>query len=385
MGLLDAPALTRAQATAALNLKTRRVILGAGGPNSTNSSVTNVLFRVPFRAPVNTKRWRFRWRNTTGLGVASPNVVTITSVWIGTHALDASGARTGNFTAAPAQALGTATTAADGSEYISPWVTDSTLQFVANRQHLISYGLDAPAGTVFNRLTHQAHYLTNATGQAGNQTITPAGLSSVFGDLRIECEYEGPAESVLFVGDSLTDGWASALGLIGSYPAAFAARTGQAATIAAMSGITAQTVAGYTSSDWYWTRAGLGAGGFVPDAAVLFVGTNDVDASRTDVQVEADIGTIIGTLRGFGISRIYAATITPRNYAGADAKETARNAVNTWLRARPFGLLDVFEYDRAVLASGSTTLLDTAYDNGDALHLNTAGLARVARVIPGRI
>jgi lysophospholipase L1-like esterase len=44
-----------------------------------------------------------------------------------------------------------------------------------------------------------------------------------------------------------------------------------------------------------------------------------------------------------------------------------------------------FEFDNAVSTKTDRTALDSRYDSGDGLHLNTAGYAALAKAIPGRI
>lgn len=364
---------------------TRKGVFSTGSVNTTNNTITNILHRVPVVLPVTTTRWRMRYRNADGYGSAKTGLVSLTGLYIGTHLLDADGLGTGNFTAPPAQAY-SVDSIAGGAEFVGAWITNPALQFTGRQQHLISFGVFGSAGQVWGRTINTAKFKTGvASTQVGDQTVTSFGGSTgVFGDLRIEYEYEGDAESVLFVGDSLTDGLQSALGQVGNYPNTIAVRSGQPAAISALSGVTAQDVAGYTdASYWYWARNLVGSG-YTPDAAVLLIGTNDI-ATRTDVQLKADIGTIVLTLRSFGIKRVYAGTLTPRAYTAGSASETLRLAINAWLRTRPFGLLDVFEFDRAVLAAGSTTAMDPDYDSGDGLHFNVAGYARLARAIPGAI
>lgn len=376
-----AKSYAKAQAAAA-GVALRTAMFVGGGQNGTGS-FTNMLQRIPITLPVTTTSWRLRFNNRDKYGVplTQTGAIQLQDVAIGEHAIGSDGLGTGNFTAAPTVLTtgnnGTWDTPADGAEYVGPWITAPPAQFTAQKRHLLSAGLVIPAGTTISRTANRVWFRSGVSFNSDQQTVTSLTAGGdAFGDVRIEYTYLGQ-EPVLFVGDSITDSLGTAQEA--GYPNTFALRSGQPAIALSVSGIQASQVAAQPTVNHYWTRV-TAAG--VPKAAVVWLGTNDL-STRTDTQIKADLLTIYGMLRSLGVQRLYGATIAPRQ--DGTVGETARVAVNTWLRTRPAGLIDVFEYDQALLEPGTTASLNPLYDYGDDLHLNTAGLARIARAIPGRI
>jgi lysophospholipase L1-like esterase len=88
---------------------------------------------------------------------------------------------------------------------------------------------------------------------------------------------------------------------------------------------------------------------------------------------------VVATIRALGVRRVYAATLSPAGRTGA--VETQRLAINTWLRTRPGGLADVFEFDRPVASTADVAVLDAAV-SADGLHMKAAGYSRLARAVP---
>lgn len=356
----------------------------SGGPNSANASVGNIIYRVPVVLPVTTKRWRMHWRNynltgSTAYGVAA----TITGIYIGDEAQDADGLGTRQFTAAPALCAPSASTPADGSEYVTPWVTDAAKQFAAFSPRLLSMGLIGGSGYNWARAQVVVSYRAgNAATEVGNQTITIAGTTPMYGDWWIEYEYDTGEPVGLHVGDSLTDGQANAMGQIGNHVNAYAVRQGIAAAALAVSGIQLQTLAGWPATHYFWTKYGLGTS-WTPEYAVVWVGTNDIQADRTFAQIKADFLTVVARLRSFGVKRIYSATAAPRGLTAA--RETIRGQFNTWLRSRPANILGVFDYARAVENPAATDVLLTENDAGDGTHFTVLGQARISAAIPGKL
>ena len=87
--------------------------------------------------------------------------------------------------------------------------------------------------------------------------------------------------------------------------------------------------------------------------------------------------------------RVYGATLTPfqdTTIPGyyTEANEAKRQALNTWIRTS--GEYDgVIDFDRAVRDPAQPLRMLPAYDSGDHLHPNDAGMRAMAEAIPLRL
>jgi lysophospholipase L1-like esterase len=94
---------------------------------------------------------------------------------------------------------------------------------------------------------------------------------------------------------------------------------------------------------------------------------------------------LIARARAKGIAS-YGVTLTPFEgtvFAGyyTPAKEAVRQAVNNWIRSS--GEFDaVIDFERAVRDPSRPTRMLPAYDSGDHLHPNDAGMQAMANAIP---
>lgn len=384
--------------TVAMNTKLAKVGYNAakagrfaisGGPNSTNSAIGNVTYRPSLVLPVTTTRWRPHWRNynitASSVAASTATTMTLTGFYIGTPAVDATGAKTCSFAAAPTQILPSTAFPTDGSEYVGPWITDPAKQFQKGAVTLLSMGLMANSGFLWARAQVVVPYKAGSSDTlVGQQTFTgyAGDTTPMYGDWWIEYEFDGSAPVGLHVGDSLTDGQAAGVEQVGSHVNQHAVRQSIAAASLAVSGITLQIMAGWPTTHHFWRKYGLG-NGWTPDYCVLWAGTNDIASDRTLVQIQADFAAVVGVLRGFGISNIYVATAAPR--ALTTPREAVRTAWNTWLHTRPFGVLGVFDYSRAVEASPGASTLLPAYDSGDTTHVTSLALERIVELLPGRL
>lgn len=362
----------------------------SGGPNSYHSAVGNLVYRPSVVLPVTTTRWRLCWRNynitASSVPASTATSMTFGGFHMGAPALDATGVKTNNFAAAPLQALPSVALPVDGSQYTSPWVTDAGKQFQKGTVTLISTGLAASAGFQWARaqvvVPYAAVSAAALVASAAQQNLAMAGTTPMYGDWWIEYEFDGSAPIGLHIGDSLTDGQAAGAEQIGSHVNQHAVRQSIAASSLAVSGITLQIMAGWPTTHHFWRKYGLG-NGWTPDYAVLWAGTNDIFADRTLAQMQADCASVLGILRGFGISNIYVATAAPR--ALSAPREAVRTAWNAWLYTRPFGILGVFDYSRTVEATPGAATLLPAYDSGDTTHFTALGQARIAEILPSRL
>ncbi|MFF6996610.1 SGNH/GDSL hydrolase family protein [Streptomyces sp. NPDC008313] len=128
------------------------------------------------------------------------------------------------------------------------------------------------------------------------------------------------------------------------------------------------------------------------DRLIVFEGVNDIgtagateaDARRITDELIGAYEQIVTRARAQGI-RVYGATLTP--FGGntyddpAGVRESARQAVNTWIRGS--GRFDaVVDFDRAVRDPQTPRRLLPAYDTGDHLHLDPAGYKALADAVP---
>lgn len=125
---------------------------------------------------------------------------------------------------------------------------------------------------------------------------------------------------------------------------------------------------------------------------ILFEGVNDIGTAeptraaqdRVVEELVAGYRQIVLRAHARGI-RVYGATLSP--FGGneyddpAGHRETARQAVNRWIRTR--GRFDaVLDFDRAVRDPARPGRLLPGYDVGDQLHLNPTGYQALADAVP---
>ena len=338
------------------------------------------VWRYPFRLPVTTTRWRLHVRNKDNRsGTVYTGAVTFTGCWVGEHALDASAAHTGNFVTTPTQALAGFVTAADGSEYVSAWVTDPAAQISADKHSLLSVGWSCTASQTNVRTSGTCYWNQGGSTGGGNTLLSSASfiLNGIY-DIWVEYEFVGSNPVTLYIGDSLTQGFASARPVFDAYPTMHANANGALAVVAGFNGtVTAEWL---TPSDWKYAKwAGL-----TIDNVVLMMGTNDNNSSVAVATIQANLLTIIANLRAMGVKRIFVGTLPPRNYS-AGALETGRSTLNTWLRALPANVLGCFDFDRATRNPTTPLNIDTDFNSGDNTHMNSAGYGAMAKAVPARL
>jgi lysophospholipase L1-like esterase len=90
---------------------------------------------------------------------------------------------------------------------------------------------------------------------------------------------------------------------------------------------------------------------------------------------------LIKQARAAGV-RIIGGTMLPMKGAGyySESHEAIRQAANTWIRTS--GAFDgVVDFDKAMQNPADTTALLPAYDSGDHLHPNEAGMQAMANAV----
>jgi len=124
-----------------------------------------------------------------------------------------------------------------------------------------------------------------------------------------------------------------------------------------------------------------------PLDVVVWIGINDdkfsVEPGNADSSViQANLTSLYNSVKAIG-ARPIAVTISPWSAGAWTAnRETARQAINTWIRGAPLGVTPVdLEPTLADNTVPSHPALLAQYDNGDGLHINQAGATAVAGAI----
>lgn len=250
------------------------------------------------------------------------------------------------------------------------------------------------------------HLMGNQVLQAANGddvdgTALPAipATTARFYLARIDGCNGHPRDTIVTLGDSITDGTNSTLGADRRYPDALARRLVAAGL---RIGVANMGIDGNRLLHGHWGDAGLTrldrdvlALPNVRWAIVLF-GINDIYAPnyllRPDEEVNA--AALIEGYRAL-IARLHArkirvalATLSPnagaeQNYKGyhTDRGETIRQAVNRWIREQSGADL-VLDIDKTLRDPLASDRLRRDFDSGDHLHPNDRGYAAMAQAVP---
>ncbi len=198
-----------------------------------------------------------------------------------------------------------------------------------------------------------------------------------------------PVNSVVAVGDSITDGMGAAAGE--SWPDVLGGRlvdAGGAGTMAVLgagvSGNRLLTDSGPQQGDVPLARFDreVAAAAGATDV-VLHIGTNDIAAGRSAADIAAGLQQFAERAKATG-KRVFLTTVTP-SAAGAHGTPAAvavRQELNAWVREHGAGYADgVFDFAAAVADPAHPSRLAAAYDAGDGLHLSAAGYRALAGAV----
>jgi lysophospholipase L1-like esterase len=198
-----------------------------------------------------------------------------------------------------------------------------------------------------------------------------------------------PVNSVVAVGDSITDGMGALPGE--SWPDVLGARlvdTGGATTMAVLgAGISGNRLladSGPQQGDVPLARfdRDVTAAGGATDV-VLSIGTNDIAAGRSAADIAAGLQRFAERAGAAG-KRVFLTTVTPSETGvhGTPAAVAAREELNAWVREYGAAYADgVFDFAAAVADPARPSRLAPAFDAGDGLHLSAAGYRALAAAV----
>jgi lysophospholipase L1-like esterase len=205
----------------------------------------------------------------------------------------------------------------------------------------------------------------------------------------IDVHAQRPVNSMVAVGDSITDGMGALPGE--SWPDVLGARLGAAGGARTMAvlgaGISGNRLladSGPQHGDVPLTRfdRDVTAAGGATDV-VLHIGTNDLAAGRSAADVAAGLQHFAERARDAG-KRVFLTTVTPSEAGmhGTPAAVAARQELNAWVLEHGPAYADgVFDFAAAVADPARPTRLAPAFDAGDGLHLSAAGYRALAAAV----
>ena len=194
--------------------------------------------------------------------------------------------------------------------------------------------------------------------------------------------------SVVFFGDSITDGYSSTVDANMRYPDQVAARLLERPTDQ-QCGVVNSGISGNELLTHAGTRGDAGVTRFDRDVlarpgvdtVVLLEGINDIGFSDGAVRAEdliAAYQNLIDRAHSYDL-QVIGATLTPDTGANyfTDAGERTRQEVNEWIRNS--GAFDgVLDFDTVVQDPENPEQLNPAYNPGDSLHPNDDGYSAMA-------
>lgn len=272
------------------------------------------------------------------------------------------------------------------------WVSDPVQLRVADDSDLVvSMYLPGPTGPA------TVHGLGTATSYRADGDVT-SSAADVFEELDTSRYFlEGvditsrALGSVVFFGDSITDGYASSVDANLRYPDQVADRLlrrpdpRQCGVLnAGISGNRVLTDAGTAGVSALARFEDDVLGQTAVRSVVLLEGINDIGRTAGELAPEELIAVyrqFIKRAHDHGI-RVIGATITPYEGAGyyTEAGEADRQAVNFWIRTS--GEFDgVVDFDAVVRDPQNPGQIKPQFDPGDHLHPNDAGYAAMAAAI----
>ncbi len=199
-----------------------------------------------------------------------------------------------------------------------------------------------------------------------------------------------PANSVLVMGDSITDGLGTPENRDQRWPDALLMRLtspGQSPTTTVINGGIAGNELLSDASDRTGDSPGTRLSWELPAGAtdvILQIGNNDIAAGRSAAQIIDGLTRFAGEARARGV-RVFLTTITPVTPGmaryGTPAADQARQTVNDWVRSQGRDVADgVIDLAQAVADPGLPDRLAPRF-NADGIHLTPAGSEAMANAV----
>lgn len=332
--------------------------VGGGGADAATTGAA----RIPIRYNAPITRWRVHIRNVNPRYSlpARTGAVSFSGLWLGAHAGN------GAYTATPKQIVGPFVTAPEGTDWVSPWLTDA---IGGDVERLLSFGYDAPSAPW--SLPGGSWRATTPMAAAQVAPAVTRQGSSPF-DVWIEAETYAGTPVIATYGDSLSSGVSATLPVYDSTVSQYARARGALPVHYTASG---DSMAGFADPDSFkgsrWATLAR------PDACIFAMGSNDIFSGITLAVAQAAFATAMSFVRKRISENVYLATVMPRN-AVTGAQEDVRRAYNTWLRTLPGGARDVFDFAASISTDDETI---TPAVDADGIHLTTAGYAANAAAI----
>lgn len=332
--------------------------------NNATETVSDDTLRFPFQVGATGKRARLHFRNWNwATGTTSAGAVTVKGLWAGVRS-----GSTGNFAATPTRLLNQFVTPANGAEYVSEWFAmpvDLTLP------SLFSLSYTTPVGQPNARMQSSVYRTGSSSYGATVEVPATKGTLAPF-DIWLELEVPAETPIVGAFGDSNTLGHGTDP-VYGAYIQQYARERGAIPYLLAQSGSTSVSWSDTGAVRWKrWAEVSK------PDVVLDFLGQNDLVEGITLAQMQAKFAEHVANVKSLVTPNVVAATITPANSKSA-AVNTVRREYNLWLKTKPNGVKDVFDFSVAVSDDDAT--IRASDGAGDGLHMNMVGHANMAAKI----
>lgn len=339
----------------------------------TSGGWSNQTLRMPVRVSLGGTQLRIRLTNRYA--------TTATAVGHVTVGLQAGGANT---TGAPVTATfggSQSLTMAAGASAVSDPVS---LAVAANTRLLVSVFIPAGANAMPPRhdLAGETGYNYNG-GDASTASVFPVGNTFSFVSLLDGIDVSATAaDTVVVMGDSISDGLNLASDTDGRWPNVLAARVAPLGLAVVNAGISGDDVTydqpAVPGIQTRWAMDALG----VPGVRTVIEqgGINDLRTGVPVTVLEVAQQSLVSSAHAAGV-RVLICTLTPMAGSSGDtaAEESALAAYNAWVLAGSSGADGVVDFN-AALNNGAGALA-APYDSGDHLHPNLAGDVVLADVI----
>lgn len=352
--------------------------LNLSGGTDVNTTMTDYGGRMLLDYGVTIPKWRVHLRNyNLNQNVAFPGAINLVGLTVG-EAEQINGFPTGRLVAPTAtQVASAATTPADGSEWVSGWITTPLL---SHKKYMLSYGFTAAEGQVLHRGQGAVWTLP---GSANVHDPYTYGSRSTLPPLDIWIEAEVPAHVIVkgVIGDSLSVALNSTSPVHDSFLSAHCRAVGALPVHWAASGDTLSLFADTTAP-----KATRYDGMARPDVLLFALGSNDIFGSGVDfATMQTRFHATMNTIRDHATTNIVLCSIWPRLDA-ASGQEDVRQSYNEWLETTlPGGASMYLDIADAITAADGRTLDPRWIANPGNIHLSTVGYARAGAALTGHV